>query len=271
MIEVLPPAGELVTDLPELSKTMGRVASAATLSDLDHLKYGLRAYAAVTEAVTEDIEKGNFDDPHKMARTMPVFAERIFAPLRHHANGETDQVGAWSQVFYTEAAQKALPSAAMVDFLGFHVLYDLPFALRDTDTQPEHKKDYSRKINLILAKVGRDLLPEYIDVHPVLERARASEIGLGMVMAHLIMARSHAWKSFQRLQAADQLDDADTSQGPADHRLFGRHPQTVEEIDQELSLLAAKRMLSTKKTANYILRRAGRVPERPWTQPEATF
>lgn len=264
MMDTLPPEGELVKNLPELSRTMGEVAAAASGVGLGHLQYGLRAYRRVTEAVTEEAAHGHFEDPEKMQRTMPYFAKRIFDPIRIHTQTEgraPEAVGPWAHMFYNEAAQNALPSTAMVDFLGFHVLYDLPFTLKDTQTEDRHKKDYSRKINLILAKVGREILPEYIDLHTPLKRAHAADVGLGMVMTHLIISRNHAWRSFKRLEAIEERELAGKSRLT---ERFGFRPETAEDVDYELGELAARRMLSTKKTARFILQRAGRVPHHYW-------
>lgn len=267
MIEALPPPGKPVTNLPELITTMGHVAAIAPEVGLGHLRYGLHAYQRVTAAVSSEVDKENFDDPQKMARTMPLFAKRIFDPIEHHIHERYDQVGAWSHMFYSPEAKRALPSTAMVDFLGFHVLYDLPFTLKDSNTEDRHKKDYSQKINLILARVGRELLPEYIDLHAPLKKLRAGDIGLGMVMAHLIFSRRHAWQSFKRLEAAEQLIHS-TPDSP-----LGQHaatPSPLQIVDQELGELATRRMLSTKKAAHFILQRAGRVPTNYWENPLAT-
>ena len=257
MLDALPAHGEVIEDLPQLVTVMGNVALATPGVDLAHLRYGLRAYQRVTEAVNEEAEAGHFDDPDKMLRTMPRFAKRIFDPIERHTLGDTAHVGPWSRMFYSPAAKRALPSTSMVDFLGFHVLYDLPFTLYETGTEPRHKKDYSSRINTILRRVGDELHHEYIALHPMLEKARVTELGIAATMTHLMFSRDLAWRSFKMIEAVN---------GPYDERVASleQPSPTLRRIDGALALIATKAMLSTKKAPAFAIGQFSRVPEGVW-------
>lgn len=271
----MPEAGDSIkplTDPYELIYTMGRVAAYAPEVGLPQFQYGFHGYQKVTEAVTDQLDKGVFEDPAKMERTMPLFAERAFAPIRYHVHGHTERVGAWSPMLYRPEAKSALPSTAMVDFLGFHVIYDLPFTLQQSNTTAEHKADYTSKINSILSSVGRELLPDYIDVHPPFKQLGAPDIGLRAVLGYLFKARDDAWKAFEELQIAASYDADESAARPSYHprdRYFGaKIPKSAQQIEAELSKKARSRMLSTKKTADFVLRRTARVPAGPWQRSD---
>lgn len=257
---------EPISDLDELIYTMGRVAAYASEVDLPQFQYGFYGYQQVTQAVTDQLDENVFDDPAKMERTMPLFAERAFAPIRHHVHGQTDQVGAWSPMLYRPEAKNALPSTAMVDFLGFHVIYDLPFTLQKSQTTSDHREDYTKKINMILSSVGRELLPQYIDMHPPFKQLGAPDIGLRAVLGYLFKARDDAWKAFEQLQAASASKDAPSTQTQKWLSFTDRHRKSEEQIEHALSRKAANRMLSTKKTADFILRRTASVPAEIWDE-----
>ncbi len=259
---------EPIADLDRLIYTMGQVAAYAPEVGLPQFQYGFHGYQKVTQAVTDQLDKNVFEDPGKMEKTMPLFAERAFAPIRHHVHGDTSAVGAWSSMLYRPEAVNALPSTAMVDFLGFHVIYDLPFTLQESDTDEHHKKDYTEKINIILSSVGRELLPDYIDVHSPFKQLGASDMGLRAVLMYLFKARDDAWKAFEQLQVASSAQSAVTSEQNSTHFLHRRTsvkpPKTIDAIEQELRKKASNRMLSTKKTADFVLRRTARIPVGPW-------
>lgn len=257
MRDALPESGTVIEDLPELVDRMEQVRLAAPGVDLAHLRYGLYAYQRVTERVYEEAEAGNFDDPEKMVRTMPRFAKRIFDPIEKHINGEVNQVGPWSKMFYSPAARNALPSTSMVDFLGFHVLYDLPYTLHETNTEPRHKQDYSKRINSILRGVGDELLPRYIQLHPTLEKARLNEVGLSATMWHLIVSRDLAWRSFKMIEMSERW--------PVKNRLYDRSSHVSRGIDRNLGRVASATMLSTKWPVARMLRQISTVPEGHWT------
>lgn len=256
MREALPEPSTVVEDLSELAGRMELIRQAAPGVDLAHLRFGLRAYQRVTERVTEEAEAGHFDDPEKMMRTMPRFAKRIFDPIEQHTLGHPERVGPWSKMFYSQAARDALPSTSMVDFLGFHVLYDLPYTLHETDTKPQHKLDYSRRINSILRDVGDELLPEYIQLHPTLEKARLNELGLTATMWHLIVSRDLAWRSFKMIEMSEKW--------PVKNRLYDHSSLLSRGIDRNLGRVAAATMLSTKRPVATMLRRISKVPEEYW-------
>lgn len=250
MAEVLPPEGELIFDLEKLAAIMGEVAMAAPEIGLPQFRYGFHGYQRVTQAVTRELETDMFEYPEKMAYTMPHFAERAFAPIRHYVNGDHEKVGGWSPMVYGPAAKNALPSTAMVDFLGFHVVYDLPFTLVDTNTQPYHRADYSKKINIILESTAQELLPEYAEVKPIFKRFSAETIGLWYVLRDLYKARDDAWRAFEQLNAAGE-DDV----------------ETIEQIDAMLRKKAAARMLSSRAAIDFVIRNTTRVPDQPWGPP----
>lgn len=253
LARVLPPEGEPVWDLDKLVHTMGQVATAAAHDGLPQFRYGFHGYQRVTRRVTEAARTGEFKDNNKMMRTMPVFAERAFIPLRHYAHGETDEVGAWTPMLYNDSARTAAPSVAMIDFLGFHVVYDLPFTLIDTDTQPHHQDDYAAKINMILGEAAHELLPEYADVHPALRALGAEQIGLRLVLRDLFAARDDAWRAFTDLRQAQAY--ADNPSSFTDHL-----PKTADRIEADLREKATRRMLSSNKLATFVLSRATRTP-----------
>lgn len=254
LAKVLPPEGEPVWDLDELVDTMGRVAIAAARDGLPQFRYGFHGYQRVTRRVTEAARAGEFKDNDKMMRTMPVFAERAFVPLRHHAHGETDEVGAWAPMLYNKSALAAAPSTAMVDFLGFHVVYDLPFTLIDTNTQPHHQDDYAAKINLILSEAANELLPEYVEVHPPFKALKAENIGLWLVLRDLFAARDDAWHAFTDLRTAEQY-----AADPQRHS--GTAPKSAEQIETDLRNKATRRMLSSNKIASFVLKHTTRTPD----------
>lgn len=256
MAKVLPPEGELVTDLNKLVYTMGQVALAAPEVDLPQFRYGFHGYQRVTHVVTNELANDTFEHPDKMEHTMPYFAERAFAPIRHHIRGDVDKVGAWAPMLYAKDAKNAPPSTAMVDFLGFHVIYDLPFALRDTNTKLDHKQDYSEKINAILADVGRQLLPEYIEVNPFLAKMKVPEIGLNLVLRHLFKSRDDAWKSFVELRDSEI------------HSIEGNHLAVHARIEQKLREKAVSCMPSSNKLARFIIRNTTQAPHHPWNASE---
>lgn len=256
MAKVLPPEGELVTDLSKLVHTMGQVALAAPEVDLPQFRYGFHGYQRVTRVVTKELTSDTFEHPDKMEQTMPYFAERAFTPIRHHIRGDVDKVGAWAPMLYTKVAINAPPSTAMIDFLGFHVIYDLPFTLRDTNTKLDHKQDYSERINTILANVGRQLLPEYIEVNPFLAKMKVPEIGLNLVLRHLFKSRDDAWKTFEELR------DIET------HSVNDNHLAIHSQIEHKLREKAVRRMPSKNKLANFIIRKTTRTPYHPWNIPE---
>lgn len=255
MADVLPPEGELITDLDELVYTMGRVALTAPEVGLPQFRYGFHGYQRVTQTVVEALDTGAFDHPDKMEQTMPFFAKRAFDPMRHYINGETEEIGAWSPMFFAPGAQRAHPSIAMVDFLSVHVNYDLPYTLIETDTQPEHKRDYSQEINLILGEAGRQLLPEYVKVHPPLKWLRVPDVGLYLVLASLFKARDNAWKSFEQLRSVGAMPEE-------------RQPAAFGQIDADLSRRAANRMLSTNRVADFVIRRVNHSSTATWALPE---
>lgn len=256
MAKILPPEGELVTDLTKLVHTMGQVALAAPEVDLPQFRYGFHGYQRVTRAVTKELDSNTFEHPGKMQQTIPYFAERAFAPIRHHIRGDVDKVGAWTPMLYTHGAKNALPSTAMVDFLGFHVIYDLPFTLHDTNTKLDHKQDYSEKINTILTDVGRQLLPEYIEVSPFLAKMKVPEIGLNLVLRHLFKSRDEAWKTFEELRDTEV------------HSIDDNHLAIHAQIEHKLRKKAVSRMPSNNKLADFIIRKTTQVPHHPWNVPE---
>lgn len=256
MAEVLPPEGELITDLDKLVHTMGQVALAAHEIGLPQFRYGFRGYELVTHRVVEALVSGAFDHPDKMEQTMPFFAKRAFDPMRHYINGETDKIGAWSPMFFAPSSQRAHPSIAMVDFLSVHVNHDLPYTLIETDTQPKHKRDYSQEINLILSEAGRQLLPEYVKVHPPLRWLRVQDVGLNLVLSSLFKARDNAWNSYEELQAVEAMP-------------LELQPDARRQIDAKLSQRAANRMLSQHKVADFVVRHVNHPSTAAWELPEA--
>lgn len=250
MAKVLPPEGELIFDLEKLAGTMGEVAMAAPEIGLPQFRYGFHGYQRVTRAVTRELETGMFEYPDKMAYTMPHFAERAFAPIRHYVNGNREKVGGWTPMVYGQAARNALPSTAMVDFLGFHVVYDLPFTLIDTETKAHHRADYSKKINIILESTAQELLPEYAEVKPIFKRFSAENIGLWYVLRDLYKARDDAWRAFERLDAAGK-----------------DNKETIETIDALLRKNAAARMFSSRAVIDFVIRNTTSVPDHPWGPP----
>lgn len=267
MERLLPPEGELITDLDELVFRMGRIAAAAPEVDLPHIQYGMYGYSEVTRHVTEWVRLGKFDDNEKMASTMPDFAERSFRSLRHHIHGERDQVGTWAHMFYSRFARRASPGIAMGDFLSTHVYYDLPKTLLSTDTLPEHQHDYAVKINTILSLVGEELLPRYVQLHPILDRLKIHKKGLNMVLNELFDARDVAWNSFVEMKASEALSNGTGE--PINwlevYRSISTHkPRSVEEIDKATDELARRKLMSSRKLSGFAISRVARFPQEAW-------
>lgn len=271
MAEILPPEGVLVTDLNELVHTMGRVALAAPEVGLPHLRYGFHGYQRVTAAVTRELTTGVFQDPDKMAMTMPYFAERAFAPMRAHVSGDIEGVGSWGTFYYDKEALHDPAWRAMLRFLEEHIYKDLYQALRDTNTQPYHQDDYSDPINTILANVARELLPQYIEYHPLLQRLKIVDIGLWLAVREIIKARDVAWDAFEESRAADtyyseDIQSIDATLAATANRPSGViTPRTAEELDHYLSRKTEKGVLLRRKTVGRIIQRVCRTPDHLWT------
>ena len=230
-------------DLDKLTYVMGRVAATAHTIDLPHVGRGFYGYQQVTLNTVQHLDQHFFDDPDKIARTMPVFAELAFAPLRHHVYGEHDKVGAWKPMYYNHASRTAPASVNMSEFLRAHVDRDLAFALLETDTQPEHKDDYTAKMNTILSQTGRELLPTYVEAKSFLKQLGIEKLGLSLVLRDLYKARDDAWEAFEELKEAD----GDIHQ--------------INLIDERLRQKAATGLLSGNKFASYVIDKTTRVPQ----------
>lgn len=276
MATILPPEGEIIEDINELAHTMGQVSRAAAEVDMAHLQPGFYGYQQVTRGVNTELSTGLFSYPDKMAINMPRFAQSAFDAMRHHVQGQPEKVGAWAPMYYSEAARRALPSTSMVDFLGFHVIYDLPYMLKATNTQEKHKEDYGDRINYVLGKVGQDLLPDYINLRPPFNQKVIANLGLNAVLGHLFRARDDAWSAFEEMEAAEvywggSLDEGSSLSQNAigSHFTTQRPPRTLDQIDSSLRTQAARRMLSTKRAATFVLSRVSREQEHPWNTPSA--
>ena len=242
LASVLPPEGEPITNLVKLVDAMGRVAALASEVGLPHIGRGFYGYQRVTKNTADRLDKGFFDDADKIARTMPVFAELAFKPLRHHINGETDQVGAWSPMYYSQRSISAPDSINMSEFLRAHVDRDLAFALLATDTQDKHRSDYTEKMNIILAETGRELMPEFVQVKSPFRQLGAEKIGLELVLRDLYNARDKAWDAFIELRSAGEDQDQ------------------IDLIDGRLSKKAASGLLSNNRLISYVINKTTNTP-----------
>jgi hypothetical protein len=255
---------EPLYDLEKLAITLGKAAAYAAEVNLPHLQYGLYGYQQVTKAVTEQLDTGFFEYPDKMERTMPVFAERALAPLRFHAHDRSDLVGAWSPLFYRPEMKQAAPWMGMVDFLNFHVIYDLPFTLLETGTKPEHKQDYTGKMNQLFKGVGRDLLPLYIDMKPPWKQLGVAKLGLAATLRYLYGVRDDAWDDYLLLLDSQNGSLAANGQGALDVMGSPEAFDEVSRLDSQFARKAAVKMVSSHHGLSKMTNAVSSEPRELW-------
>ena len=249
--ESLPPVGELITDLPELQRIMGRLAVTAHTAGLAHLRYGLFGYQQVTRECTERLELPRddpraFDHPEKIGVTMPHFFNEFVKAAWLHVHGHRQPRQGWHKPFYSPSAQSASPAEAMFEFLTTHVRYDLGVALLRTNTQPEHKDDYTVKVNGILGDVAVDILPHYVHIkNQVLKTLQVDKAGMRMALRELFGARDEAWVSHEQMS------------GAVDLREFVAMRQSQHDRTE-------KRLLSSRKMSNLVVRALVKMPPESW-------
>lgn len=247
--KVLPPEGEIITDLDKLIYTMGQVALYSHEADLPHLRYGFHGYQQVTQEVTNRLHTGFFDDDRKMEQTMPKFARRGFDPLHKHIRGEDP--GTWGLKYYSLLARQSLPGVAMTNFQDFHIEEDLGEALYETGTIPElHYNDYTKNINIVLSVVAANLMQQYVEVKAPYKYFGAGEAGLWLAKKRLFRSRDRAKTTFEMLRDAPNQTARD-------------------EIARQRRNYLEKHMLSENRPVNNIIKFTTRAPEDIWGIAEA--
>ncbi len=166
------------------------------------LGYFPALYRKVTVAVSNEIERGTFDDGHRMARLDVVFANRYLAAIDAYREGRpTTQ--AWAFAF--TAAERWWPIVLQHLLLGInaHINLDLGIAAArsvEPGELPDLKADFDR-INGILAGLVAEVRDELAEIWPVLGLFNAV---LGRTQTTLInfsmeRARDRAWAVAEEL------------------------------------------------------------------------
>ena len=238
---------------------------------LPQLRYGFHGYKKVTESVTSKLDTGIFQDPAKMARTMPYFAELAFDPMRRYVEGTGSMNDApWGELYYGENATNYSAWKSMKKFWDDHIYGDLAHALKGTDTQPHHKEDYRHPINTTLSETGWAMIDEYVDIHPWLKKLKLDKIGLHLALRDIYKARDIAWEIFEELDIADTYHSGTLTpeeqlslllQHP---KLGGRPPRTPEQIHQYLTQRAARGGVLGNKAVGTLVERVCKTPDHLW-------
>lgn len=204
---LLPQPGELI-ELSELPNRLGQLALHVHEVDLAHLRFGLAGYKKVTEEVQKELSTGFFSHPEKMKHNMPEFANTFMRPLMYHVLGLRWAVNTWNPSFYSSEARLWGPAEGMANFMPRHIksVTDLPETSYVTNTQSEHKHDYTVRINTILRRVAEDNFDHYAVMRTPMNKVSKS-MAIKTIVNEFSAGRDDAWSQFEALKRAETQDE----------------------------------------------------------------
>lgn len=209
---------EALPDIPEVLDTMDNLESELALAGLAHVVQFNRVYRELTSAVKDGVEDGRtFQQPETVRRTVGIFAQLYFDPLRAYADGEQEKVAApWKQLIYSPAAESAPGGVQFLLGMNAHINYDLPQALCTSGVNPEYYPDYNIVVGKLINATAHKLSSSYID---------APKIGRKLLIAGTVN-RIASWRE-QAWHAGNDLQEARGDQKTTE-KLISKHEKIAE-------------------------------------------
>lgn len=160
---------EALPDIPPVIETMEAIEGQLATAGLGHVVDFNYVYRNLTGAVYEGIQtEGAFEQPETVRRTVGIFAQLYFDPLRAYAEGRKEDIPlAWQRLFYDPGVQATQSGIKFLMGMNAHINYDLPQALRTSNVNQDYYRDYRVVIGKFIDATANRLSSTYIPVEGI--------------------------------------------------------------------------------------------------------
>lgn len=166
---------------------------------LEHVIPFNQVYQELSGDVAQAILRGEFELPHVVARTMPIFYDYYARAVRSHESGDTYEISApWQQSFYDERAKRVLPGTQFLLGMNIHINTDLAQATSDSGAGDEYYPDYRNVVGKLIDITAHRLSSDFIPGPSVSRRALT-----GATVYTIARWREKAWQARRKLQAEE--------------------------------------------------------------------
>lgn len=199
----LPP--EALLTIPEVLGVMNEIEPVLVSAGLAHVHHFNHVYKTLTGRVRDGIEQeGRFQQPDTVERTVGIFAQLYFDPLRAYTEGNRAAVSlSWQSLLYNRTAKTAPGGVQFLLGMSSHINYDLPQALCASQVDDSYYPDYEVVIGDMIKAAAEQLSSTYVPV-PRMMRDRLTNHTVRQI-AHW---REVAWYAGKVLQEAHGDDQA---------------------------------------------------------------
>jgi hypothetical protein len=190
---------EALENIPEVLATMNNVEAELACAGLTQVTHFNRIYKELTGTVQHGIDQGEmFQQPDTVRRTVGIFAQLYFDPLRAYAEGDRDAIpAAWRQLFCDPTAKTAPSGIQFLLGMNAHINYDLPQALNTSRVDEDYYPDYRTVVGALIGATAQKLSSSYLEIPGI-----GRDLLTAGTVYKIAQWREKAWHAGNALQLA---------------------------------------------------------------------